>query len=124
MTRTLIRLCCYCLLAVSSPLFATTTYLTGRELADYCKVTLDIYDHNFGRVQTEPECLQEAKSRTCRGYLISANEHYFHNQYGSCPPNLLRQAAAVVKYLDDHPCQQNLPASFLILKAYEKYFPL
>jgi hypothetical protein len=46
--------------------FANSIMLTGAQLLDYCQVTLDIFDKNFGRVQKENEFSQGSKGGQCQ----------------------------------------------------------
>lgn len=112
--------------------FALVNDITGKKLLDYCQVALDIFDNNYGRVQTESEYLQGSKAGICQGYLMSVNEmrglmnqnkHASSNYCALNNCNILKVTAVVVKYLKDHPQQLNLPASTLVLNAYQTYFP-
>jgi len=112
------------LFALASPIFASPILptATGKELLTYCKLAKDIHDRQFGNPQTEPEYILGIKSGICEGYLMSANE----NASSFCLPygyNLLLEASVVVKYLQDHPEQQHLPASVLTAKSLQTYFP-
>ncbi len=104
--------------------FSATTFLTGHELLEYCQSTLDVLDYNFGRVQMETEYHLGSNSGKCQGYIIGVNETLSKKHY--CVPsnyNMLETASVVVKYLKDHPQELNCPASLLIARAYQKYFP-
>ncbi|HSW68743.1 MAG TPA: Rap1a/Tai family immunity protein [Gammaproteobacteria bacterium] len=109
---------------------------TGKELLTYCELAMDIHDRQFGKPQTEPEYILGTKTGICEGYLMSANEMRFKtvaknsknciNYYSFCLPptyNLLVGASVVVKYLKNHPEQQNLSASLLVSRAFGTYFP-
>lgn len=112
-------------------LFAFTTSATGKELLEYCQIAMDIHDKQFGNPQTEPDYILGAKTGICEGYIMSANEMRLHGKMPQTdikfclPPNfnLLIGASVVVKYLKDHPNQENLPASLLVARSLEMYFP-
>ena len=104
--------------------------ITGVRLLDYCKIAIDFLDNNYGRVQIDSEYVQGTKAGICEGYLMSVNELYAAPAKGSkklfCMPEnyeVSKTIAAVVKYLKDNPKQLDLPASLLVLRAYERYFP-
>lgn len=112
------------------------TAASGKELLDYCEMAMDIHDRQFGKPQTEPEYILGTKTGICEGYLMTANEMRFqvsNKSTKNCgtysafclPPNynLLVGASVVVKYLKNHPEQQNLPASLLVSRALGTYFP-
>ncbi len=115
----------------SSSVCAFMTSATGKELLEYCQIAMDIHDKQFGNPQTDPEYILGAKTGICEGYLMSANEMQFHgkstrNPVHFCLPpnfNLLIGASIVVKYLKEHPDQENLPASLLVARTLETYFP-
>lgn len=117
-----------------SPVFAFMTSATGKELLEYCKLAMDIHDKQFGKPQTDPEYILGAKTGICEGYIMSANERRFQEKYtrkpmgytAFCLPpqfNLLIGASVVVKYLEVNPNQEELPASLLVARALETYFP-
>ncbi len=116
------------LLLLVSPIFALTPTATGKELLEYCKIAMDIHDRQYGNPQTSPEYILGVKTGICEGYLMSANE-ITNNRSGRasiCLPyqyNLLIGASVVVKYLENHPNQQSLPASLLTVRSLETYFP-
>lgn len=106
--------------------------ITGKELLNDCQIAMDIYDKNSGRVQIESEYVLGMKSGICHGYLSSINDWYFspanakgkHN--AACSSDnytLLEEIAVVVKYLKNHPEQLDMPASRLVVRAFEMYFP-
>ena len=119
------------------PAKADMTQSTGKELLQYCKLAIDIHDKQFGNPQTESEYILGSKTGICEGYLMSANETRFQSittrgriQHDThpvfcLPPtyNLLVGAAVVVNYLKEHPDQESLPASFLVRRSLETYFP-
>lgn len=112
------------------PLFAFMTRATGKELLEYCKIAMDIHDKQFGNPQTDPEYILGTKTGICEGYLMSADETRSPSRYVThasfcLPPtyNLLVGATVVVKYLKGHPDQQDLPASLLVARSLETYFP-
>lgn len=115
----LVRLIMF-LMILSPSVFAFPT-LTGKELLNYCEVSLDIHDNNMGRVQIESDFLQGAKAGFCEGYLRGIDEAHGKK---CLPENNERLAniAIIVKYLKDHPQQLDSPASYLVLKAYQYYF--
>ncbi|MHB1948443.1 MAG: Rap1a/Tai family immunity protein [Gammaproteobacteria bacterium] len=103
--------------------------MTGVKLLDYCKIAIDFLDNNYGRVQTDSEYLQGTKAGICEGYLTSVNEFYSLPRKGEkklyCMPEnyeISKAIAVVVKYLKDNPKQLDLPATILVLRAYERYF--
>lgn len=106
---------------------------TGAKLMEYCQVGLDILDKNYGYVQSDSEYLQGVKTGICEGYLTSVNEtsslkigRRGEKYQAYCMPahfDMRRNMALVVKYIKDHPQQQAMPASSVVLKTYESYFP-
>lgn len=110
----------------ASPVLAFTVSSTGKDLLEYCQIAMDIHDKQFGNPQTSPDYILGAKTGICEGYLMSANEMRFNHKSSFCLPpnyNLLIGASVVVKYLQDHKDQENLPASLLVARSLEFYFP-
>lgn len=106
--------------------WAIPNYITGQQLLDYCRVALDVFDKNSGRVQTEGEYTQGVKAGICEGYLIKVNELLQKNNIGAfCVPEnrMAEVVAAVAKYLKDNPQLLQTEASALIIDAFKKYFP-
>lgn len=121
-------------LLITSQLYAVMTNATGKELLEYCKIAMDIHDTHFGKPQTDPEYILGVKTGICEGYLMSANEMHVREKPARnntqnntfCLPinyNLLIGATVVVKYIEGHPAQENLPASVLVAKSLATYFP-
>jgi hypothetical protein len=104
-----------------------------KELFNNCKVTLDIVDNNFARVQTESNFLQGTKSGKCQGFIDSVNQMNFLNLSRNVSRSLkyclpasytsLQGATAVVLYLKKYPQEKSTDAIVVVLRAFNKYFP-
>lgn len=101
--------------------FSSPTHLTAKELLAYCEVAMDVFDKNFGRIQTEREFLQGTKAGICQGYIMGMNDA---GKRPCLPANfiMLENVAAVVKYLKTHPQELGLPASVAVKRSFEHYF--
>jgi hypothetical protein len=115
---------------LTSPLTlaASWTPFKGSNLLEYCQTAIDLLDNNFGRVQMQNEYIEGTKTGICQGYLMSINEMQLSLSQKAtyCLPNnynMLRGAATIVKFLKDHPEQQQLPANRVVLNAFQTYFP-